>query len=252
VFDGPGASFSRKYVTVIEVPELGDGNHETWAVLATLAAHAPAPWTLIGAQMVGAHAWLRGRNPLRATRDADVLVDARAVAHATAAFSEALEAEEFELDQPSRSGQGFRFRRRGVVIDVLAPDGLGARARLVTLGRAHTVAVPGGSQALGRSDHQPMRSRDVDGVVPIPNLLGALLITVRAIAVDDAPSDKRKDAAFLLSLVEDPVLLDEEIETNERGWLRRHAYLADPGFEAWEGIDDPELGASVFLRLARL
>lgn len=202
--------------------------------------------------MVGAHAWQRGRNPLRATRDADVLVNARAIARATSAFSEALQADEFEFDQPSRSGQGFRFRRRDVVIDVLAPDGLGGRADLGTLGHAHTVAVPGGSQALARSFQQPIRSRDVEGVVPIPNLLGALLITVRAIAVDDAPNDKRRDAAFLLSLVDDPAPLDEEINRTERGWLRRHPGLADPRDEAWEGIDDPDLGASVFLRLARL
>lgn len=237
---------------MLEIPELGDRHHETWLALIDLASRSPAPWALIGAHMVASHAWLKGRDALRSTLDADVLVNVRAVTDATAAVSDALLSVEFEPETPSRSGQGFRFHRGEVVIDVLAPDGLGSRTDLRTVAGARTVKVPGGSQALARSGGVEVRSRDARGVVPMPNLLGALLVTVRAIDVHDAPDDKRRDAALLLSLVEDPDPLEADLSKGERKWLRAHTYLADPSHEAWEGMEIPQLGASVFLRLAGL
>jgi hypothetical protein len=39
--------------------------------------------------------------------------------------------------------------------------------------------------------------------LPRPNLLGAILVKTRAIAVDDAKDSQRIDVAFLLTLVED-------------------------------------------------
>lgn len=235
---------------MIDIPELGDANHETWAVLIELTKEPPAPWALIGAHMVAAHAWQRGRDLLRTTRDADVIANVRAVTNATAALSERLLEFEFELEDASRLGQGFRFRRGDVAIDVLAPDGVGAKAKLTTVAGAHTVQVPGGTQAIARSGPVAVRSRDLEGRIPVPNLLGALLVTVRAIAVDDAPDDKRRDAALLLSLVDDPSELYGDLRPSERAWLREHPNLGDPRSEAWEGIADPELGASVYLRLA--
>jgi hypothetical protein len=237
---------------MLAIPELGDTHHSTWLALIDLTSHAPAPWTLIGAHMVASHAWLNGREALRTTRDADVLVNARAVTDATSAVSEALLKADFEPETSSRLGQGFRFRRADVVIDVLAPDGLGSRTDIRAVAGARTVRVPGGTQALARSGDVEVQSRDTRGFVPMPNLLGALLVTVRAIDVDDAPEDKRRDAALLLSLVDDPDPLEADLSKAERKWLRSHQYLGEPSHEAWEGVESPELGASVFLRLAGL
>jgi hypothetical protein len=237
---------------VVDVPDLGDANHETWAVLIELGRSAPAPWTLIGAHMVGAHAWRRGRDVLRTTRDADVIVNARAMTDATSALSEKLVSLDFELEMPSRTGQGFRFKRGRIAIGVLAPDGLGPKAKLDTVQGAQTLQVPGGTQALARSGSVAVRSRDLEGSVPVPNLLGALLVTVRAIAVDDAPNDKKRDVALLLTLVDDPSELENDLSKNERSWLRKYREFGDPRSDAWEALVDPELGASVFLRLADL
>lgn len=237
---------------MIEIPDLGETNHDTWSSLMDLERSSRIPWTLIGAHMVAIHAWQNGREVLRSTRDADVLVNVRAVTGAAAAFSKELLARGFDLEQPSRSGQGFRFKHGQVVVDVLVPDGLGANTSLATLQGARTIQVPGGSQALARTAAVSVRSRDAVGAVPVPNLLGAVLITIRAIAVDDAPGDKRRDAALLVSLVEEPDELISDISGAERGWLRKHSYLGDPTHETWEGIDEPTVGASVFLRLADL
>ncbi|MDQ3823575.1 MAG: hypothetical protein M3321_10085 [Actinomycetota bacterium] len=234
----------------IEIPELGDAYHETWAALAELARASPAPWTLIGAQMVALHCWRRGLEPLRATRDADLLADARAVSTAAADLSRTLIDLDFEFRRPSSSGQGFTFSRGEVVIDVLAPDGLGRRTPLKTIGGSRTVQVPGGTQALRRTRPLAIRSRDVEAELPVPDLLGALLVTVRAIEVDDAPADKKQDAALLLAAVDDPEPLVRDLAATERRWLRRHPYLGDPDEPLWDGIDGAVVGASVFLRLA--
>jgi hypothetical protein len=79
--------------------------------------------------------------------------------------------------------------------------------------------------------------------------LGAILIKVRAIDVDDEPQAQRSDVAFLLSLVEDPDELARQCSTAERGWLRRHAYFGDPGDACWERVLSAEDGAIVYRRL---
>ncbi len=56
----------------------------------------------------------------------------------------------FTQDQPSTEGIARRYRRNGAVIDVLASDNIGARARL-RLGRGRTLSAPGTTQAFRRS-----------------------------------------------------------------------------------------------------
>src|SRR5947209_19766035 len=112
-----------------------------------------------------------------------------------------------------------------------------------------TVTVPGGTQALTRSAPIEIRSRSSLGTVPLPSLLGAILIKTRAIAVDDLPENQRSDVAFLFTLVEDPDELASQISANERRWLRRHPYFGDPHDACWTGIIGPEDGAIVYRRL---
>jgi len=81
-----------------------------------------------------------------------------------------------------------------------------------------------------------VRSGDVTGHVPRPDLLGAILIKARAIEVDDQPANQRLDLTFLLSLVDDPRALRQEMERKEPGWLRRRAELANPNAGAYRGL----------------
>lgn len=237
---------------MIDIPELGDDHHEAWTLLMELTADAPAPWTLIGAHMVLLHLWSHGSDIQRATQDADILVDIRAVADGTEAISRTLVERGLELAPVSPGGIGHRFVRGGVQIDVLAPDGTGSRANVTTIRPNRTVRVPGGIAALNRTLAHPVRSRGISGKVYAPDLLGALVVTVRAIAVDDAPRDKRRDATLLLSVVDDPAPLVEAISPRERAHLRSHPYFADPSDPSWEGAPRPDLGASVYARLADL
>jgi hypothetical protein len=168
---------------VVDIPDRGDAYHEMWLELIRLSKEQPAPWTLIGAHMVALHGWMRGRAPIRPSKDADILVNLRVVSQGTAALSQALVRDGYELSERSIEGLGHSFARGDVRFDVLAPDGLGL------------------------------------GTVPLPDLLGAMLVKIRAIDVDDEPRAQRSDVAFLLSLVEDPDELAKKCSATERGWL---------------------------------
>src|SRR5438309_9446135 len=202
-----------------------------WRELMRLTKNPPAPWTLIGAHMVAVHGWALGREPIRTSLDADVLVDVRLVTAGTAVVSQALVRDGFELVDYSATGLGHTFAAGDVRFDVLAPDNVGRRARLKTIPGFRTVMVPGGTQALARSAPIQIRSRSSRGTVPLPSLLGAILIKTRAIAVDDLPENQRSDVAFLFTLVEDPdELASQTVQMNADGFegTRTSAILTMP------------------------
>lgn len=235
---------------MIDIPELGDELHRMWTELFRLAKNAPAPWVLIGAHMVTIHGWQRGREQIRPSKDADILVNVRAVTDGTEKVSLALIDRGFELDGISAEGIGHRFVDAGVSFDVLGPDGVGRRATFRTVPGAHTVRVPGGTQALQRKQDVEARSRNRKGKLPIPTLLGAILVKVRAIDVDDQPDAQRRDVAFLLSLVDDPDPLVADLKSSERGWLRRHRSFGNPTEDCYRGLSDASDAAIVYRRLA--
>jgi len=190
---------------MIELLDLDPLTRATLERVIQLASIQPEGWTLVGAQMVKLHGWERGREYIRGTTDADVVVNARAVQDATERFSNLLLEQDFELDGMSPEGIGHRFTDGTVKIDVLAPEGLGKRkSRLTTVPPARTVSVPGGTQALHRSELVQVKLGEVQGRIPRPNILGAILVKARAVEVDDVPKAQLGDLAFLLSLVEDP------------------------------------------------
>ena len=235
---------------MIEIPDLGAGFLDMWRELLFLTEHAPAPWTLIGAHMVALHGWRAGREQPRASRDADILVNVRAAVAGTQKMSEVLTSRGFILDGVSPEGIGHRFVRGSIRFDVLGPDSAGSRTSFKTIAGAQTVAVPGGSQALRRTELMGIRAGTSYGSIPVPTLLGAILVKARAISVDDQPQAQRTDLAFLLSLVAEPDLLLSEMSGAESGWLRRHPEMADPGHGAYAGILNPADAATVFRRLS--
>jgi antitoxin HicB len=80
--------------------------------------------------MVALHGWKMGRKQPRASRDADILVNARVVSNGTERVSEALLSRGFSLDGVSPEGLGHRFLNGQVRFDVLGPDGVGSRTGL--------------------------------------------------------------------------------------------------------------------------
>lgn len=213
---------------MVEIPDLGESSVKMWQELMLLAEHSSAPWTLIGAHMVALLGWANNRVAPHASHDADILVNARMVSDGTARISRDLQ-------------------KRGFIL-----DGVGRRARLFTVAGARTVAVPGGTQALKRSLRINVRAGTTSGAIPTPNLLGALLVKLRAIDIDDQPDAQRRDVAFLLSLVADPDPLEIDISASERRWLRGHPEFMDPGANCYQGIEHSSDAATVYRRLARI
>ena len=89
----------------------------------------------------------------------------------------------------------------------------------------------------------------MSGLIPLPDLLGALLVKVRAISVGRTPDAQREDVAFLLSLILDPDAMASEITSKERGWLKGHDAFGDPSSTCYRRISGAEDAAIVFRRL---
>ena len=208
-----------------------------WLVLLDLAQRQ-RHWTVIGARMVELHAFERGRTVARTTVDADALADARERPNPVRRIAQILVDAGFELADPSAFGVGHTFLRDGVEIDVLAPEHLGSRSTTarVTVPPAHTVEVPGGRQALARSEMVEVAIGDARGRLPRPNLLGAVLIKARAIGVSNTRAAHRSDLALLLSFVEDPEVLMASVTGDEAAWLRRRTEMDDPSADCWRGL----------------
>jgi hypothetical protein len=128
---------------VIELPPLGELDVELWHALLDIADRMPSDWTLIGGQMVLLHALEHGRAPQRVSEDLDLVVDARVRPLALPRMLSTLGDLGFAEAAISHDEVAHRFSRGRTNVDVLAPDGVGSRADLRTVGAARTVEVGG-------------------------------------------------------------------------------------------------------------
>lgn len=151
-----------------------------------------------------------------------------------AGFVAAIELRGFSLEGTSPEGIAHRYRRDGVSIDVLAPEGLGPRTNLTTTPPGRTLQVPGGTQALNRTELLPIHTATSTGHAPRPSLLGAIIAKAVAVEVDDTPYAQRLDLAFLLSLVELPLDLAAQMTPKDRRRLRARTEMTDPQHETWQ------------------
>lgn len=221
----------------VRLPTLPGHDNALWLVLIELTELRPGEWTLIGGQMVFLHATEHGVTPPRVSTDLDVLVNARVVSGGIREFVRAIEERGFVLVGASPEGLAHRYDRDGVSIDVLAPEGLGPRTDLTTTPPGRTLQVPGGTQALERTELVPVEFGTSRGLVPRPSLLGAIVAKAVAVDVDDLPDAQRLDLALLLSLVDDPVATTELLTVKDRRRLRARAEMADPDERAWASLN---------------
>ncbi len=203
-----------------------------WATIADISAKLGSDWTLVGGLMVQLHAFEYGGDNHRPTRDIDILADARRVPSATEHVSRALTELGFRL-LPSTSiiepEVAFVFERDGLTVDVLAPDGIKPGNLPLTTEGKRTVPIPGGTQALRRTEVVTVSFDDgTETYVRCPTLIGAILIKARAIRVHDRTQDQREDLIRLLSYVEDPLTTGESLAKTERKWLHQAAKLLRP------------------------
>lgn len=220
----------------IELSPLASPVDELWHVLLDLGESLDVPWTLVGGQMVLLHVLERGQMPPQVSQDGDVVADIRAVADALARVVAALEKAGFDLESMSADGLAHRYARpaepRPVVIDVLAPEGLGDRAVLTTSPPGRTIEVPGGTQALNRTERVTVIHEGRSGTVPRSSLLAAIVGKAAATALA-TPERHYRDLALLCALVDDPFTLAEQLTTKDRQRVRSARDLVDDAHAAW-------------------
>jgi hypothetical protein len=218
-----------------------------WGVLLDLSERVRDVWTLIGGQMVLLHGQEHGRRPPAASQDLDVLADVISEQRSLLILVAALDELGFQPDA-SPEGKVHRYRRRDsegeLVVDLLAPDNLGARANLTTTPPGTTLEVPGGRQAVQRTSSVVVQLGERLGTIQRPSLLGAIVGKAAALGIHTAPRDKHyRDLAFLLSLPANPLKLRGELTAGDRRKLALAKALADPGHQAWRQLGDPDAEA---------
>jgi hypothetical protein len=219
-------------VASISLPSMGQPVDELWTFLLDLGERLTVRWTLIGGQMVLLHALEHGHSPSQVSQDGDVVADIRADQGSLRTVVEALELAGFDLESMSTDGIAHRYTRsttmsRPVVVDLLAPEGVGERADLSTTPPGRTIEVPGGTQALDRSELVVVDHAGRTGAVFRPSLLGALVIKGAACGLGGDVSRHHRDLALLCSLVEDPFVLAEQMSAKDRQRLRCASAIAE-------------------------
>jgi hypothetical protein len=226
-------------VPSVKIDLIDPDTMELWRTVMTVARELEREgirWSLVGGLMVALFAMEAGQLA-RPTSDIDILGDARQRPSGTEAVSARLEALDAKLPEVTGvdKDKGFRFELEGHVVDVLAPDGLASPAK--TTGKLRTIQIPGGTQALERTEAvEIVIDRDRAHIFR-PSLLGAILLKARSLRVHDKPEDQRADLITLLGLMTDPRAAAAGIKKSEVKWLRL--------IESQLNLDDPDLEATV-------
>ena len=198
------------------------------------------PWVLIGGQMVAIIEAEHGASVGRATGDVDTLLDVRALSTAIQSATQRLLAAGF-VPERHEEGLTYRFVRGSDLVDVLAPDHLGDRANLATVPPDATLETIGGTQAISRRRSVLVDTGDGPFELPIPSLVGAIIIKARAATAARTTREKHeRDLARLIALVAEPAALRVELTGKERAYLRAHPDMLSLQHPAWRGIPAAE------------
>jgi hypothetical protein len=187
--------------------------------------------------MVRLRGLAQGSEQPRASIDIVIVADIRADPKALKNIADALKSAGFEPSEAALEAEvGHRFIHDDVIFDVLAPDNVGRRANLHTVGRATTLEVGGGTYALSRAVPVEIQVAGRQGIVNLPDLAGALVIKAVAAARDRGrrgPARHLSDLAFMLTLVDDPIALRATLGTRNCRRIRDVTALRSPDHEGW-------------------
>jgi hypothetical protein len=223
----------------VTLPPLSGALDTLWDLVLDVADRiAPDGWVLIGGQMVMLHGLVAGRAATRASQDVDVLADLLTDRTGLRRCVDAVRALDLH-PVPDSSGHVYRFRRPAdnATADVLAPDHTPPRWPLRTVG-GDTIRIEGGRQALQRSVLIDVTKGGRSALVPVPDLLGALVLKAAAWATDSRDPERHSgDAAFLTSLISDPLAERERFAGSDRSrLLRLDRVLCDPDAQEWRAL----------------
>jgi hypothetical protein len=227
---------------VIVMPEMAERQEAAWHGLLDLYDVHPDGWTLIGGQLVHLHCAERGFAPQRPTDDADAVVNARS-AKVLGAVTTALKDLEFAAGRASADGIQHRWTRGNAVIDVLIPDGMGEKAeRRPSITGFPTIAAPGGTQALARSHVVEVQVGSRSGLIPRPDLVGALILKAKARLDTVGPGRDRHcdDFAVLVAMLGASDLRGLELSKGERKSLRKMIEVARENDRAMRLVPEVE------------
>ncbi|MCP3939392.1 MAG: hypothetical protein GY708_28930 [Actinomycetia bacterium] len=212
-------------VPFVSLPALMGGQRDSWSALIELSPGLGENWTLAGGQLVFLHQIERQASDVRPTDDVDVVVDIRAEPSGLRRVHQVLIEAGFAQDMPGPEGTAHRYRRDAATLDILAPDNVGARARLM-LGAGRTVQAPGTTQALRRTETVTVEIDGQTGMIRRPNLIGA--VVGKAAAVIKIPSQSAAARAKHLTDVDSLAKLigvadreHSDLSRSERGLLAR-------------------------------
>ncbi len=214
----------------IAIEALDSATAALWQAVCRIAraldAERNTQWCLVGGLMVASFA-IEAQQRVRTTRDIDILGDARRRPSGTELVTSRLLALGATLQTIGglHMRKGYRFELDGQLIDVLAPDGLSRPA--LTDGQFQTIQIPGGTQALERSETVAIVLDGEHTSVRRPTLLGAILLKARSLKVHERPEDQREDLITLLGLMDDPRAAATTLRRSERTWLRDAATRLD-------------------------
>lgn len=229
----------------IRITPIGDEEAALWRLAREVSGLFDGlPWVLIGGLMVRILEAEHGVTTTWTTGDLDTVLDVRAASRATRKAAARLQEAGFT---PERFDQNltYRFTRGSDIVDVLAPDHLGERADITTVPPDETLEALGSSQALNRRRIVKIDAGDGPFALPLPSLLGAIIIKARVVANTARRKSQPKhqrDLARLLALVPDPAAIHREMSKKEHGYVRDRAELLDPGHRAWINVAHAENG----------
>jgi predicted nucleotidyltransferase len=206
------------------MPPLSGTVDGLWEVILDLADQLPpASWALVGGQMVMAHGLAAGRTPTRASQDVDVLGNLATSSTALRTAVAAVRELGFK-PEPSMDGKHLhRFLRSkdNQAIDILAPDHSPPNWTPTTVPPLQTIQIAGGTQALQRLRVITITKGERTSDVPVPSVLGSLILKAAAYQVDSRDRERHAaDAAFLVSLLSDPLDLARQLKGSDRKRLR--------------------------------
>lgn len=110
-------------MTIVDIDLEDEDAMQLWVAVGHLASQLPGQWTLVGGLMVQLHALEHGITDVRPTRDIDILGQSRPQ-DALRSIDVALRGMGFEPLLPDLDGYAHRYERDGVIVDLLAPDGI--------------------------------------------------------------------------------------------------------------------------------
>jgi predicted nucleotidyltransferase len=227
----------------VTLPPITGALDTLWSLILDLAERVPRTrWQLIGGQMVMLHGLVAGRAPLRVSRDVDLLADLLTDRDGLRMCVRAVQDLRFEPSEDTNGRHVYRFVRAegNAVVDVLAPDHFPPRWSLRTVRGKDTIQVEGGHQALKRGAVVAVIKDDRSAHVPVPDLLGALVMKVAAWVIDSRDKQRHSgDAAFLVSLIVDPVRERGRFAgSDSRRLAKLDEVLGDPGASEWVALGE--------------